>query len=97
MKLRLSRPASRDLEIIYEYIARESPRAARNVVERIASVLDMLEEHPRLGRPGRVQGTREAVVTRTGYVAVYRVDGDEIAVARIVHGRQQWPPVDKQG
>ena len=62
------------------------------MVERIYAVLDLLEEHAYLGRPGRVDGTRELVVTQTSYLAVYRIDGEIIDVARVLHGRQQWPP-----
>jgi toxin ParE1/3/4 len=94
VRLRLSRPAVNDLEDIYEYIAADGARAARGVIARIDEVLNLLEEHPYAGRPGRATGTRELVITRTSYIAVYRVGGDVVDVARIRHGRRQWPPAD---
>jgi toxin ParE1/3/4 len=92
VRLRLSRLAVSDLEAIYEYIALDSLRSAWRTVERIAELLDLLEEHPYAGRPGRVGGTRELVITRTNYLAIYRIDGDVVDIVRILHGRQQWPP-----
>ena len=54
--------------------------------------------HPRLYRPGRVRGTREAVVL-PNYVLVYSVDGEgegegddgAIVVLRVLHASRQWP------
>ena len=64
------------------------------MIERIDAVLDLLDQHPALGRPGRVEGTRELVVTRTNYVAIYQIDGEVIDILRVLHGRQQWPPAE---
>jgi len=94
VRLRLSVPAARDLQGIYDYVAKDSPRSARSVIERIDAVLDLLDQHPALGRPGRVEGTRELVVTRTNYVAIYQIDGEVIDILRVLHGRQQWPPAE---
>jgi toxin ParE1/3/4 len=62
------------------------------VVERIIDAIERLKEQPRPGRPGRVAGTRELVITRTSYIAVYEIIGDSIAVVRVIHGRQRWGP-----
>jgi toxin ParE1/3/4 len=50
-----------------------------------------LEEFPRLGREGRIPGTRELIVSRTPYLVAYRIIGDAIHVLRVLHGRQRWP------
>jgi toxin ParE1/3/4 len=59
MRVRWTTDAADDLERICDYIAQDRPEAARraalSVVERIAT----LEAFPRLGRSGRVPGTRE--------------------------------------
>jgi plasmid stabilization system protein ParE len=36
------------------------------------------------------------VISRTPYIAVYVVDGETVAVVRIIHGRQRWPPADDE-
>jgi toxin ParE1/3/4 len=92
LRLRIYGPARADIENAYSYIAEESPRAAGQVIERILSALERLEEMPLIGRPGRVEGTRELVIAKTSYVAVYEITDDVIAVVRVLHGRQQWPP-----
>ena len=51
----------------------------------------MLAEHPGMGRPGRISGTRELVVTRFPYILPYRVRGNAIEVLRIFHTARKWP------
>lgn len=88
MKLRIYGPARSDIEGAFAYIAQESPRAARSVVERILSALETLPKNPMKGRPCRVEGTRELVIPRTPYIAVYEVGENSVAIVRVIHGRQ---------
>lgn len=46
---------------------------------------------PESGRPGRIAGTRELIITSTPYVAVYVVAEATVRILRILHGAQQWP------
>jgi toxin ParE1/3/4 len=65
-----------------------SPRDGSPVlVERIAT----LETFPHLGRPGRVQGTREIAFPPLPFVGIYEVRDEQIIVLRLLHGAQQWP------
>jgi toxin ParE1/3/4 len=54
-------------------------------------VVNELPTRPQSGRPGRVSGTRELVVTRTPYVVPYRVQGRNIEILRVYHGARKWP------
>jgi plasmid stabilization system protein ParE len=45
-----------------------------------------------MGRPGRISGTRELVITGTPFVAVYRVRADAVEILRFLHGAQRFPP-----
>jgi len=63
--------ASLDAEAAF--IARDHPAAAGRVVGAIATTVEWLAQHPALGRPGRVEGTRGLVVLDTPYLVPYRV------------------------
>ena len=91
MRLVWTRPASVDRKDIREYIARDNPAAALALDELISGRARRLIDHPGLGRPGRVAGTREWVV-HPNYVLVYDVAGDLVRVLRILHAARQWPP-----
>jgi toxin ParE1/3/4 len=74
-----------------DYIAQDNPSAAVSLDEEIERQTDMLAIHPLLGREGRVKGTRELVIGRSPFIAVYRVRKKRIEILRILHGAQQWP------
>jgi plasmid stabilization system protein ParE len=46
---------------------------------------------PKIGRPGRIEGTRELVVW-ANYIIVYQEDAFSIQILRVLHAAQQWPP-----
>ena len=83
--------AERDLDAIEEYIALDKPEAALDAIDTIEAKVQMLKLFPDMGKRGRVRGTRELVVVPLPYVVVYRVRGDHIEIARVLHGAQQWP------
>jgi toxin ParE1/3/4 len=74
-----------------DYIAQDNPIAAISQDEEVEHQVDMLINHPQMGRPGRKRGTRELVISRTPFVVVYRVKGKRIEVIRLLHSAQQWP------
>ncbi|MGN8115715.1 type II toxin-antitoxin system RelE/ParE family toxin [Labrys sp. 22185] len=80
-----------DVERAIGYIALESPRSAEQQLSRIEHHVQVLVDHPSMGRVGRVAGTRELVVPRTPFVIVYSL-GEDVELIRILHGAQQWPP-----
>lgn len=91
MRVRWLRTALRNLDAEAEHIALDDPRAAQLVVDRVIAAVAMLADHPGLGRPGRVPGTRELVVKRTRYVVPYRVRGEIVEVLRVFHTSQRPP------
>jgi toxin ParE1/3/4 len=90
MKLVFDDRAVADLENIYHWIARDSPAAARIVVRRLFSSLELLVSFPLMGRAGRARGTYEWPVPRLPYIAVYEVDEaqDRVIVTAIFDGAQ---------
>lgn len=91
MNLVWSVGADRDLDEIATYIEQDSSSAAGLLEDRIVQAVEMLLEFPQIGRPGRVSGTRELVVSGTPYIAAYRVQGNTVTVLRVLHGAQRWP------
>jgi addiction module RelE/StbE family toxin len=80
-----------DLREIDQLISKDSPVAARKVLAVIWETTQYLREHPHIGRPGRVSGTRELVISGTPFIIPYRVVSDEIQILRVLHGARQWP------
>ncbi len=80
---------NRDSQIAY--IAERNPQAAVAMGDAIMDAIDRLADHPHVGRPGRIEGTRELVVTGTPYIVAYRVDPAAVVILRLLHGAQQWP------
>jgi toxin ParE1/3/4 len=91
MKAVWAQAAMRDLIHAREYIARENPDAARETALRIVDATERVIQFPEVGRLGRMNGTRELVVSGTQYLIVYRLKKNVIRFLRVLHGRQKWP------
>ena len=91
MKLRWTDGAVADLQSAYEYLEAENPQAAIDTVDRIVSAVERLERFPQMGRSGRVEGTRELVVTGTPFIVAYRLKCDSVHVLAVLHGARKWP------
>jgi toxin ParE1/3/4 len=79
------------LERARSYIARHNPAAAERIRQTILVAVERLADRPNLGRPGRVEGTRELVVPNTRYIVAYTVVDDKVAIVAVQHTAQQWP------
>jgi plasmid stabilization system protein ParE len=82
-------PAARDeLDRIFVWIAKESPRAALEMIARIEDKVMRLAIPGlmNMGRPGLVEGTRELL--EWPYIIVYKVseERDEIVIVSVMHG-----------
>ncbi len=97
MRLVWDDQALRDLVEIRRYIAERNPQAAERVAQRLRAALAYLPDRPRMGRTGRVPGTREFVFTDLPYIGVYRIDEgrDTLEILRIVHTARFYPPAEQ--
>jgi toxin ParE1/3/4 len=43
------------------------------------------------GQHGRVEGTREVILSGTPYIAAYKVEDARIVILAIIHGARRWP------
>ncbi len=91
MRLGWTPEALEDRRAIYDYIEADNPSAALDFDELLSEKAARLVDHPGLGRPGRVEGTRELVAHRN-YILIYDVAGDLVRVLRVLHTARMWPP-----
>lgn len=93
MKTSWTELAVRDLDRIEHYIGQDNPQAAVDVVLNIIKTVEtLLSAQPNLGRPGRVHGTREIVVSDyPSYIIVYRVIDNKLEIIRVLHAARKWP------
>jgi plasmid stabilization system protein ParE len=59
MRVFIREAAYDDLDRIYAWIAKDRPRAADAVIDRILASADRLGRFPYMGHPGHVKGTYE--------------------------------------
>ena len=88
-----SAAAADDLQSIVEYIARDSPRYAVAVADKILALTGSLSRHPRLGRvvpEFERADVRERFVF--SYRVIYQVRPDAIVVVNVIHGRRLYSP-----
>lgn len=88
--------ALRNLDEIADYIAQDNPTAASQVVRLqavrlVVEQINQLASQPAMGRPGRVVGTRELVISNTHYIVPYRMKNNQVEILRAFHTSQQPP------
>jgi toxin ParE1/3/4 len=93
LTIRWTRQAIADVDHIYDFIAANNAAAARAMVDRIDRAVSSLVAHPRIGRSGRVAGSRELIVSGTLYIVAYRLRGRDVELLGIMHGAHRWPDV----
>jgi toxin ParE1/3/4 len=79
------------LVAIREYIEKDSDENAAKVARRILDAIGILQTQPQMGRPGRLAGTRELVISGTPYVIPYRVRRERLELLAVFDGRRRWP------
>ena len=91
MKVVWTPEAEQDRDDIWRHIAADNVRAAARLDELFNDAAARLADHPKLGRPGNIPGTRE-LIPHESYRLVYEIDGETVWVLTLVHTARQWPP-----
>ena len=87
--------AEQDRADVWGYIATDNPHAAARMDELFSEAVARLAEHPKLGTPGKIPGTRE-LIPHDSYRLVYEIERETtVWVLALVHTAMQWPPVSK--
>lgn len=91
MRIRYTPRAFADREVIFEYIDRRNPRAAREVKAFIDRRIAQLHDSPRRHRMISKLGVHALYLGRYPYIVYYRVGRDEISIVHIRHAaRRPW-------
>ena len=77
--------AAQDLTEIVDYIADDSPEAARSVAKHIFDSLTRLGTTPCMGRKRAADSSRELVFAPWPYVAVYEVIEGQVYIKGVRH------------
>jgi addiction module RelE/StbE family toxin len=91
MQVRWTAAAASDLENIADYLFEKTSQNAARLIREICDAVFALRIYPNRGRPGKKSGTRELVLSSLPYVVVYKIVGEVLYIARILHGAQDWP------
>jgi plasmid stabilization system protein ParE len=92
MRVHWTRNALRQLTAIHDFVAKDSERYARGVVDRITRRTEALAQFPRLGAVVPEyddQSIRELL--EFSYRVIYRASENEIEILAVVHGARQLP------
>lgn len=85
MRLRLTRPASRQLEAVLQHIAKHHPQGAENVRDRLRTVMNVLVDHPFAGRVTARPQVRRIIALPYPYAITYTVADGDVVILGIRH------------
>jgi len=82
-----------DIDLIAEFIARDSARRAALFVERLLKSVERLESFPQSGRvvPEIGDELRREVIFGS-FRVMYRIEGDVVWITGVVHSAKDWIP-----
>lgn len=81
-----------DLDSSLDYVAENQGEvAATALAKKLFDAVDSIVDNPSIGRPGRMTGTRELVVSGTLYLIPFRVKGTTVEILRIFHTSRNPP------
>ncbi len=88
LKIRITEIAYLDPEDIEEYVSQSSPKIGREFINKIFKKIELLYEHPKIGRKvPEFDNDRIRELIQGKYRIVYRiVSGELIEVLRVTHG-----------
>ena len=83
-------PALSDLNAIAEYIALDKPSAAINLVQKVFSSTDQLEQFPELGRkPPEFKKSRYLEIIVNPCRIFYRIEGDKVYILYVMRSERK--------
>jgi addiction module RelE/StbE family toxin len=91
MQVKWLRRALRNLEQARNYVFQDNPTAAQELIIKIQNAANQLQNYPFMGKNGRVEGTRELIISNSPYILIYRIKEETVEVLRILHTSKRYP------
>ena len=94
MKLEWSVDALADLDRFAEFLHHTHPSLAPRIAQTLLEKVEMLSDHPQLGRPLQGRADFRQIVLHglnATYVLQYRLERDRIVILRVFHHRERRP------
>lgn len=77
---------------IFDFIVADNPVVAARMDELFSSAAARLIDYPKLGKLGKISGTRE-LIPHESYRLVYEIERQTVWILALVHTARQWPPL----
>lgn len=87
LKLRWTNRALSRLDDISAYIAKDNPARAKSFSSELRKKIEILRSQ-QIGTAWKIFGTKQYVL-HPNYIAIYKVNGDELQILTILHAAQQ--------
>jgi len=85
MRIRWTLPAAQDIS---HYLKENHPHYRLPTLRKLYRKIQSLRQTPYIGKPGRIEGTREILFLPIPYIAVYRVEAESVEIWRVWHTAQ---------
>ena len=92
MKVEWSDDALADLDRFASFLQQQHPFLAKLVADELMDKVQLLSDHPQLGRAVEGRTEYRQFVMRAlnaAYIVQYRFDGERLVVLRVLHGRER--------
>jgi toxin ParE1/3/4 len=92
MRVHWTNSARRHLQAIHDYIAQDSKRYARRMVDRLTRRSQQLADHPLIGAKAEKYEEKEIrEILVKSYRVFYRVKPDQIDILAVIHAARELP------
>ena len=92
-EIRYLATAVRDLEDIFDYIAKDRPAAAVSLLDKLDHTISQLADHPDLGvvpKDDRLKRLGYRMLIIENYLVFYVTKVETVQVRRIIHGARKY-------
>lgn len=89
IRVQWSAKSRADIQDFTRWLARQDPRAARNMRQDLFEMVSKLSGRHDIGRPGRLDGTREKSLIKWSKVIVYERTDEILTIVSIIDTRMK--------